>query len=136
MEVRVSYVRTFHGLLKVLEVVFSLIGLVMYLMYGHSFGALTSYFIGTLVALIVAIVIIIFYITGISEALGSVIYLQTYFHLVWMMYMTAYSAIVLNVAGSNFDLVCAGIFGMLLAVTYLVDAIHGFRKYPPMPFYE
>ncbi|XP_044753045.1 uncharacterized protein LOC123312597 [Coccinella septempunctata] len=134
MAIRTEFLRSFPGMLKVLEIVFSVVGLVLYLIDTDYFAVRSEYFIGVLVAMIVAIIITLFYIIGISEALGSFMGLQTYFHLIWMLYMTGISSIVLNGASSNFEAVCAGIFGLILAVTYLVDGLHGYRTSPPMPF--
>ncbi|XP_045472276.1 uncharacterized protein LOC123679010 [Harmonia axyridis] len=134
MAIRIEFFRSVPGTLKILEIVFSLISLVLYLIDNDYFAVRSEFFMGVIVAMVVAIVILMLYLIGISEALGPFMGLQTYFHLIWMFYMTGISSIVLNGANSNFEAVCAGVFGLILAVTYLIDALHGFRSSPPMPF--
>lgn len=81
----------------------------MYLIDHTHFAVPSSFFAAIIVAMAVAVIIMVFYIVGVSEALGAVMSLQTYYHLIWMMYMTGISAIVLNGAGGNFEAVCAGV---------------------------
>ncbi|KAK9869594.1 hypothetical protein WA026_003344 [Henosepilachna vigintioctopunctata] len=136
VQMNLAFLRSPEGIIKILEVIFSFLGMLMYLIYNSRDDAigLTAFWIGTVVALIVSLILLLFYFLGLSEIFGSLMNLQTYFHLVWMFYILAYSSILLYVDTSYFDRTTAGIFGILLSITFLVDSLHGFTKYPPMPF--
>ncbi|XP_044753042.1 uncharacterized protein LOC123312596 [Coccinella septempunctata] len=137
MVLQTGYFRTFPGILKVFEVIFSTIGLLMTIIfnkYSNVYFTISHiYTVISAIALGATLFLMLLYFLNMAEVLQPILNYQKYFHLIFMMFVLSYSSILLYNGSSYIQLILAGFSGILLAIAFLADGIHGFNIVSPLP---
>ncbi|KAK9869593.1 hypothetical protein WA026_003343 [Henosepilachna vigintioctopunctata] len=137
MALKTEYLRTIPGTLKIFEIIFSFLGLLMSLLFdnysGLYFDISRTYTFVSGIALLITGFLLIVNILGLDECMLPILQYQKYLYLILMMFVLSYSSIMLYNSTSKVLLVIGGVSGILLAVTFLVDGISGFNNDPLLP---
>ncbi|CAH0558333.1 unnamed protein product [Brassicogethes aeneus] len=124
----VGYLATVSGLLKLIEIIFAFLSILLITINGWRVDYFEAFVIGLTICMFLSLVMII---CGLTVKFETLLNYQSIVHACLFIYTLVVSSVCLSKNYLNKTQEAGGAFGLITSLVYLGDAVHSYLQYRP-----